>query len=480
MRALPIVVTGAVLLTLTNPAGAGAQTPTPPPQGCTPVAVSATAASTGTACVHQVLVTQTTDSQEQNRTAFTVTDHVATLSATVPNWWPSGGPVAGMVITMWGHMSAGVFLVDRWIDLTHGTGPAPGGPYPEVSALTVSSGRVPEHRMVWIPTFAFLLDPQDTGDGDIHVQTANGCPGAGVTTETTPPLRGYVDHPALPGLVSTSNRSDAPSGHLADAPPVGVPVMVLGAARYDYGFGWWELHPIRAWRFLTAVEAGQLVAECGAHPVPELDKTGPVPAPYGFPPCTDGSEFGSPPGFGPCGPRCYVAHTAIGQLEQLAGPCSGIAPVVTPSQEGASTQGAASTPSSPPPPPGTGPGATSQSRQPPGSPAPRTGLGGRGVASNADAFQSPRMLAVLARTYGPLCIRLRSRRRQAGRAFDRCIVAMGRLAGGETHSARFACQHEPRRPLGRGSGHSDSYFSRCVAAGEHLLRVLGGARIAEG
>jgi hypothetical protein len=478
-QSIAAALAGVLVLTLAAPAAAAVRAASPPPQGCTPVALAAAATSTGTVCVHGVVVTQTSASQEQNRTAFTVTDHTSTLGASVPNWWPSGGPVAGMVITMWGHMSGGAFLVDRWLDLTHGTGPAPDGPYPEVSALAVSSGQIPEHRMVWIPTFAFLLDPQNTGDGDIHVQTANGCPGAGVTTETTPPLRGYVDHPALPGLVSSSDTSDVPSNHVADAPPVGVPVMILGATRYDYGFGWWELHPIRAWRFLTSAETSQLIAQCGAHPVPELDKSGPVPAPYGFPPCTDGSEFGGPPGFGPCGPRCYVAHTAIGQPEQLVGPCTGIAPVVTASQEGQPPAGTSSTPSSPPAPaPAPGPGGGNQNGRAPGSTAPASGSGTTGVASNADAFQSPQMLAVLARSYGPLCARLRAQG-HAGRAYDRCLAAMARLAGGETHSPRFACQGEPRRPLPRGRRRSDSYYRRCVAAGARLLAVLRGARIAE-
>ena len=209
-----------------------------PPPGCAATPLRAVAPSAAQLCVSHVLVTQDTDAREQNTSLFTVTDHRVSLNATVPNWWPSGGPVAGMVVTLWGRLDpvAGVFRVDRWIDHTHGSGPAPDGPYPLVSALDVASGRVPEHRMVWIATSVFLIDPQQPpagNDGDIHVQTADGCPAAGVTTENTPPLRGYVDHPALPGLSSSSDTSDPPSNHLADAPPIGVPVMILGATRYD-------------------------------------------------------------------------------------------------------------------------------------------------------------------------------------------------------------------------------------------------------
>jgi hypothetical protein len=87
------------------------------------------------------------------------------------------------------------------------------------------------------------------------------------------------------------------------------------------------------------------------------------------------------------------------------------------------------------------------------------------------------MLAALARSYGPLCAPLRS----GPKSFGRCLVAMARLAGGETRSAQIACRNESRRLPGRrarGPGASD--FERCVVAGQRLLRTLQGARIAEG
>ena len=452
----------AVCSALAAPSAVAAPDTVPaPPQGCTPTSLAAAAASGSTVCVHRLLVTETTNTEEQNHTTFTVTDHVSTLTATVPNWWPSSGPVAGMVITMWGHTENGVFKVDRWIDLTHGTGPAPDGPYQRFRAIDVSAGRVPEHRMVWIATYVFLLDPQNGGDGDIHAQTANGCPGAGVTTETTPPLRGYVDHPALPGLKSSTDRTDEPSNHMADAPPVGVPVMILGATRYDYGFGWWELHPIRAWRFLTSTELKALQAECAANPVPELDRSGPAPVPFGFPPCTDGSEFGNAPGYVPCKPQCYVSHTAIGQLETLTGPCAGITPVLTPSQEPLSTTGTSSTPSHPPPSSG--------------------GHHGGGSGSGHPGAGEKQWGVTLTHVYGHDCRRLRDPHGRRGRAFRLCVLAMARLAGGETHSPRFACGHEPRHRPARRRGHRyrGSYYARCVAAGRQLLHRLSHHRVSE-
>ena len=58
---------------------------------------------------------------------------------------------------------------------------------------------------------------------------------------------------------------------------------------------------------------------------------------------------------------------------------------------------------------------------------------------------------------------------------------MARLAGGETHSPRFACRHESRRVLRRRRAHPhrDSHYSRCIAAGRALERRLSSARINE-
>lgn len=422
----------------------------PPPPGCTPVRLRAVAPSAAQLCVTHVLVTQTTDSQEQNHTLFTVTDGHATLNATVPNWWPSGGPVAGMVVTIWGHLDAatGSFRVDRWIDHTHGSGPAPAGPYQQVSAVDVAAGHVPEHRMIWVPAYVFLLDPQQGpagSDGDIHVQTMNGCPAGGVTTESTPPMRGYVDHPALPGLTSSTDETDPPSNHLADAPPVGIPVMILGATRYDYGFGWWEIHPIRAWRFLTPPEIAELAAQCGSDPIPQLNPDAPVPVPFGVPPCTDGSEFGNPASlFSGCGPQCYVAHTAIGQYEQLAGPCDGIKPVLTPDQERFSGQ------------------STSAGAIP--------SLAATAGPTAARSMARRRMDAALAPSYGSLCGAL-AYPRGSNVAFDGCLEAMARLAGGETRSPAQACRVQAR--------HAARAVTLCQTAARSLERRLAGRRFAE-
>lgn len=377
--------------------------------------------------MHDVLVTETWNLQEQNVSRFTASDRGHELTFWIGHWWPQGPPTAGMAVTLWEHYDAGdgTFRVDRWIDLSHGTGPAPDGPYARVRLLDATSGKVPEHRMAWVIATPFALDPQNGGDGDIHVQTFSACPAAGLTTETTPPLRGYVDHPALPGLSSSTDTSDEPSSHLADAPPPGVPVMILGALRYDYGFGWWEIHPIRAWRFLTAAEDAQLGRDCAGDPVPHFDQ-GPtlagerLPVPFGVPPCTDGSEFGNPGGIYAvgCAPQCYVAHTAIGQRETLAGGCPpDVQPVVTPSQTRwlgktiGRLRGAATVP-----------------------------RGGDEDAVREAAREQPLVLATaLARTYGGLCAAVRT----GDGAFPRCLDALARLAGGETRSPRDACAREP-------------------------------------
>jgi hypothetical protein len=476
-------ISAACALALLAAAPARAADP-PAPTGCTPKALADAANANATVCVHRVLVTETSASAEQNRSVFTVTDHAATLTATVPNWWPSGGPTAGMVITMWGKPGPdGVFRVDRWLEQTHGSGPAPAGPYKRELAVDIAAGRIPEHRMVWVATYVFLLDPQNGGDGDIHVQTANACPGGGVTTETTPPMRGYVDHPAIPGMTGTTDTSDEPSNHLDDAPPAGVPVMILGMTRYDYGFGWWELHPIRAWRFLTSAELDQLSAECAANPVPQLDDSAPAPVPFGFPPCTDGSEFGNAPGYGACAPQCYVSHTAINQLETLTGPCEGKVPIVTLSQEAVPPEGTSTSPSEPPsggnPPPGSG-----------GSGSGGSGSGGSGGSSGSGSGQpasgqpgagEKQWTDALARVYDKDCKRLKSPRGHRGRPFRLCLLAMARLSGGETHSPHFACRREARHApkRARGHHHGGSYRARCVAAGRKLLKRLRPARVEE-
>jgi hypothetical protein len=437
------------------PAAAALNGPdTPPPTGCNRVSLSAVPKTGTEVCVHRVLVTETSSTAEQAPTVFTVTDHVASLTARVPNWWPSGGPTAGMVITMWVKWDAtkGEYQVHRWLELTHGTGPTPAGPYPDVRLLDASSSKVPEHRMVWVRATAFLLDPQDTGDGDIHVQTFSPCPSAGLTTETTPPLRGYVDHPSSPTDTRSNSDTDGASRHLEDAPPASVPVIVFGATRYDYGFGWWEIHPIRAWRFLTPAEAAQNAADCAADPNPHLDNgPGNIPVPFGAPPCqSDNSEpvINMIPQFGPCAPRCYVAHTAIDQPEQLGGPCTGISPIVIRSLE----QAAENTPGL------TGISATHSPHS-----APHRSSG----TSSSAGLNRASQLKRLERVYGTRCRALRRLHGKRSRSYRLCLLAMARLGGGETRSARFACRQESRRTTRR---RRVSDFALCVAAGKGLQR----------
>jgi hypothetical protein len=397
-----------------------------PPDGCNPTPMSAVTVATQQLCIHRVLVTETDASHDQNDTQFSFTDHVTTMRGYVPNWWPNGGPEAGMVVTLWGHLQGdGRFAVDRWIDLAHGSGPED-SPYPQMRLVDISSGKAPEDRMVWVRATAFALDPQDNGDGDIHVQTFEPCPAAGLTTETTPPMRGYVDRPTVNLGATTHDTSDQPSSHLGDAPPVGVPVMILGETRYDFGFGWYEIHPIRAWRFLTPTEIAQQQADCAADPVPHLDMFGPgiggqhVPIPFGFPPCTDGSEFGNAPGYSACGPLCYVAHTEIGQPETLSGPCDKVTPIFTKSQEGlpeSLPNGTAG------PAPGSAPPiATTSSAD---------GLPPSGVFSfrTREVEHITRLTTVqaLTRIYGSRCAA-----KPRGLAFRRCLDRAARRVSGET------------------------------------------------
>ncbi len=424
--ALVLILSGALSAAPARAALAGPGVPAP--AGCRPVALDRALSAGGPVCVHRVLVTQTVNRSEQNATDLTVTDHGATLEATFANWWPQGPPEAGMVVTLWGHADAdhpGALVVDRWIDLAHGTGPAPGGgPYPLVAQVDVDAGRVPNNRTVWVPAVTFALDPQDGGDGDVHVQTFWPCPAAGLTTESTPPLRGYVDHPLVAGLTPSTDTTDEPHAHLADDPPVGVPVLVLGQIRVDYGFGWYELHPIRAWRPMTAAELAAASAGCASDPVPHLDR-GPevagqaAPVPFGVPPCTDGSEFGSPPGFGVCSaPHCYVARTEIGAPETLAGPCDGVEPLVTPSQEGLPERL-----------PGDGLGSVAPAVLARGE---REGAGAEAEAERFREVRSPVLAA-----YGPACARAGVRGSGARAA---CAEGLAHVASGEAIGPARACR----------------------------------------
>ncbi|MHB8594033.1 MAG: hypothetical protein ACYDB3_06810 [Acidimicrobiales bacterium] len=315
------------------PSGASSPTLPPAPTGCSPTPLRSVAslASGTNVCIDNVLVVATSGG---TFTLGPVDDSQAPLgtqvSANVNDWWAQGTPVSGMVVTLWGVLDAkDVVQVTRWIDETHGSGPTPLGPYPQVSELDVASGRLPQGRMVWIEGTVFAEIPQAEpgGDGDVHVQMMSPCPGAGVTTESTPPLRGYVDQPA--------RAPDLPLGVFTnwqlDDPPLGAPVMVLGAVRYDPGYGWYELHPIRAWRYPTSAELKTAVAQCANDPLLQVNSANSIaPLPYGAPSCGQLPVAGvSTPGEQPCGSVCSANATTIGNPETLSGPCTGISPVET-------------------------------------------------------------------------------------------------------------------------------------------------------
>src|SRR5436309_14310481 len=254
----------------------------PGPPGCqaTPLAQI----TSGDFCTQALLVTFTSGG------SFVVTDWTTTrsgqLSGGTPAWyngtgWSLGPLTAGQVVTLWGQVdSCGNLAVTRWLERTHGSPSVsprfdPRNPYRLYTALDISRGRVPENRMVWSLVVPFLELPQTHeigGDGDVHVQTMNPCPGAGLTTETVPELLGYVDSPYILPQVSDPT-GDAAKQEMRQAPPVGVPVVMLGGTRWDPGYGWWELHPIRAWRFPTAGELAWAAQQCGRDPTPHLDAT---------------------------------------------------------------------------------------------------------------------------------------------------------------------------------------------------------------
>jgi len=307
----------------------------PAPPGCD--AVSLSQITSGEFCTQALLVTATSGD------SITVTDGTVTrrgaISGGNPAWyngygWSLGPLTAGQVVTLWGQVASGGSLaVTRWIERTHGAPRVGGGfdaqrPYRLYTALDISQGRVPENRMVWSLVVPFLELPQTHevgGDGDVHVQTMSPCPAAGVTTETVPELVGYVDSPYLLPPVADPT-GDAAKQEMRQAPPLGVPVVILGGTRWDPGYGWWELHPIRAWRFPTAAELRWAAARCRRSPTPQLDTTSlGFPIPYGAPSCGQSPVYGdqlqpltSQLGFRPCGPVCSVSATAVGQPETLA------------------------------------------------------------------------------------------------------------------------------------------------------------------
>src|SRR5207244_6887867 len=98
--------------------------------------------------------------------------------------------------------------------------------------------------------------------------------------------------------------------------------------------------------------------------------------------------------------------------------------------------------------------------------------GGSGQGTEAEHFSHATIAEALAKAYGRYCRALRTRGR---RAFNACVNALARLAGGETRSPRRACRSESRRRV-RGRRHSD--FGECVAAGRKLLaRLRAGAKM---
>lgn len=429
----------AALTAALAPAGAAADTasklagfPTPP--GCDAQPLSAI--TTGAFCTRALLVTATSGG------SFTVTDGTTTrtgsLSGGAPAWyngygWSLGPLTAGQVVTLWGNVdpAGGNLEVTRWIERTHGSPSISGRfsarhPYRLYTALDISQGHVPENRMVWTLAMSFLDLPQTHeigGDGDVHVQTMLPCPAAGVTTETVPELLGYVDSPYLLPPVSDPT-GDAAKQEMRQAPPIGVPIVILGATRWDSGYGWWELHPIRAWRFPTPAELRWAAAQCRQAPQPQLDTTSiDFPIPYGAPSCGESPVEGDQLapltdalGFKPCGPVCSVSATAIGQPETLspAGLCAeeGVTPIVDQSQLNGR------------------PAPIPTSVSPPGAAAPGAGEADGGIDEHENmpqVFGSPGFIAQIAHAY---CTQPLPRADPQGDPFSACRRRDAPVRGG--------------------------------------------------
>lgn len=204
--------------------------------------------------------------------------------------------------------------------------------------------------MAWSLVVPFVELPQSReieGDGDVHVQTMVPCPSAGLTTELVPPLISYVDSPyRLPGPL-VGDDGDPAKIEMREAPPTGAPIVVLGGTRYDTDYGWWELHPIRAWHFATADELRWAAEQCAQDPQPHLDEHSlNFPVPFGAPSCGHSPVEGDTLrpltdalGFEGCKPVCQVVATALDEPETLDGQCAGIDPIVTRSQEPARLKG---------------------------------------------------------------------------------------------------------------------------------------------
>ena len=232
----------------------------------------------------------------------TVTDGRTRRQVNNANWWQTGALGAGQRVTLWGSVDTdGIVQVVRWTETAH-VGRT-------VTLASIAQGLVPENTYVWTTGIVYAPLTQEVhGDGDTHLQMLSPCGPDGITAETTPALRGFVDRPlqgSLPAVGSIQGTQDDP--------PAGVPITVFGATRFDYGHGWWEVHPVRSWHPATPSELAAAGAPC-ATTAPAVNPA--TSLAYGAPGC--GTDL---PGETVCGRRCFLSATTVDQPPVVTGRC---------------------------------------------------------------------------------------------------------------------------------------------------------------
>ena len=282
---------------------------TPAPTTCDAQPLSAALAGTSSICLRDLTVLAVKDQQlggpgaadYDRKSLATVTDGQLRRQVNNANWWKLGALEAGQQVTLWASVDAqGVLQMVRWVEAAH-LGPT-------VTVAAIAQGLVPENTHVWTTGIVYApLTQEVQGDGDTHLQMLSPCGPGGITAETTPALRGFVDQP-LQGHVPPAGSVQGTQ----DDPPADVPITVFGATRFDYGHGWWEVHPVRALHLATPAELAAAGLPC-AQSAPVLNPS--TSLVYGAPGC------GDLPGQPVCGRRCFVSETAVGREPVVTGRC---------------------------------------------------------------------------------------------------------------------------------------------------------------
>ena len=214
----------------------------------------------------------------------------------------------------------------------------PDGPYPVVSEIDVSPGRcrttAPCGCRPWRSS-----RPQNGGGWRRRRPRPDlwPCPAAGLTTESTPSLRGFVDHPAVPGLTSSGDTPTTrqPSGrrpagrHSGDGARRDPGRLRLRLVRAAPDPGWRPMTPA-SWRRRRRLRrrpgpALRPGAGRGRHRCRCRSASRPAPT---------AASSARRPVSGSAARHMLRQPHGHRPAEQLTGPCDGVTPLVTPSQEG--------------------------------------------------------------------------------------------------------------------------------------------------